>query len=456
MSNISARLDRLPITSLHRIALAALAFGFFFELGDLNSFAFAAPAIIRVWHIPVRDVALITSASFGGMFLGGVGGGRFADRIGRKRGFIGAVLVYAVFSLLNALSWNVATLAIFRFLTGVGLGGMTVIANTYVSEVFPAAKRGRYLGFAVTVGLIGIPATAWVARFVVPLADWGWRLVFVWGALGVFAIPIAARMAESPRWLQRRGEQERAEAETRRLEVVAEAEHGRLPAPTEAPDAELLPAASLRHLLTPRQFGRTFMLVVVWIFQTWGFNGFVSWAPTLLVEHGISLIHTLEYASLIAVCNPLGALIAANLVDRVERRWFIVVNALVIAVCGVLYGATFDPPLIVVFGGLVVMASQAMAVALYTYTPELFPTDVRSSGMGLTYGVGRLANVVGPLIIGAIFVSSGYLSVFLFTSVCWLFVAATIAIFGISTTGRPLEALTTERKEAMTMNGRKP
>src|SRR5665213_4165645 len=79
MSNISARLDRLPITSLHRIALAALAFGFFFELGDLNSFAFAAPAIIRVWHIPVRDVALITSASFGGMFLGGVGGGRFAD-----------------------------------------------------------------------------------------------------------------------------------------------------------------------------------------------------------------------------------------------------------------------------------------------------------------------------------------------------------------------------------------
>jgi putative MFS transporter len=85
--------------------------------------------------------------------------------------------------VLNALSWDVITLALFRFLTGVGLSAMTIIANTYVSEFFPAHVRGKYMGRIVTIGLIGIPATAFVARWLVRLATWGWRLVFIWGVL---------------------------------------------------------------------------------------------------------------------------------------------------------------------------------------------------------------------------------------------------------------------------------
>jgi putative MFS transporter len=125
----------------------------------------------------------------------------------------------------------------------------------------------------------------------------------------------------------------------------------------------------------------------------------------------------------------------------VERRWFIVVDACIIAACGVLYGATVNPVMIVTFGALVVMTTQAMAVALYTYTPELFVTDLRSSGMGLTYGVGRLANIFGPFIIGGLFAASGYLSVFVFISACWLAVGAIVAARGLSTTGRSLDEL---------------
>ena len=97
LSNLSARLDRLPITAAHRWAIAALAFAYFFELADLNTFSFAAPGVMKAWGIPVSAVALITSASFGGMFLGAVSGGRVADAIGRKPGFIAAIAVYAVF-----------------------------------------------------------------------------------------------------------------------------------------------------------------------------------------------------------------------------------------------------------------------------------------------------------------------------------------------------------------------
>ena len=105
-SSISARLERLPMTSVHRTVFLALSFAYFFELGDLNTFAYAAPAVIKEWGISVDTVALITSASFGGMFLGAVFGGVVADRIGRKRGMIWSLLLYAGFSLVNALAWE--------------------------------------------------------------------------------------------------------------------------------------------------------------------------------------------------------------------------------------------------------------------------------------------------------------------------------------------------------------
>lgn len=163
MNNLSQRMDQLPITHLHRIAITALAFAYFFELADLNTFAYAAPGIIGAWHIPVHAVALITATSFGGMFIGGTFGGIIAHRIGRKPAFILSILIYTIFSLLNAASWNVISLAVFRFLTGIGLSGMTVVANVYISEFFPARVRGKYLSMIFTLGLIGIPATAWIA-----------------------------------------------------------------------------------------------------------------------------------------------------------------------------------------------------------------------------------------------------------------------------------------------------
>src|SRR5580693_7285611 len=116
--NVRGRLDRLPFTSIHRLTVVALAFAYFFELGDLNTFSFAAPALISQWHISVSVIAAITSMSFGGMFLGATVGGWVADRIGRKRALMYSVALYTLFSLLNACAWNVVSLAMLRFVTG--------------------------------------------------------------------------------------------------------------------------------------------------------------------------------------------------------------------------------------------------------------------------------------------------------------------------------------------------
>jgi MFS transporter, putative metabolite:H+ symporter len=438
--DLSQRLDRLPITAAHRLAAVALAFAYFFELADLNTFSYAAPGIVGAWGIPVGDVAFITATSFGGMFIGGTFGGMLADRIGRKRAFILSILVYATFSLLNGISWDVLSLAAFRFLTGIGLSAMTVTANVYISELFPARLRGRYMSTIFTIGLVGIPATSWVAYFAVPATSWGWRLVFVWGALGMLALPLALRLTESPRWLASKGRHDEALRAVEALERMAGTEPPPRTAATSAPTAPA-PRQSYGALFDAQHRLRTLSLSLVWIFQTMGFYGFVAWVPTLLVQHGFTITKSLEYSSLIAICNPVGAIVAMQLIERVERKWLITVDAILIAVVGVAYGLAPSPLFIVIFGMAVIVTLQLMNAALYTYTPEAYPTDLRSAGTGLCYGLGRLANVAGPFIISMLYLNTGYLSVFVFISGCWLVVAAVVAAVGPRTTGRALEAV---------------
>src|SRR6185295_17650553 len=182
VSSVAARLDRLPISAFHRRMVYLLGYVFFFELGDLNSFGFAAPAVREAWHLSIATIGRITSASFVGMFVGATTAGWLSDRLGRKRALVITTVWYSAFSLLNAFAWDVTSLAVARLLTGVGLSAMTVVAMTYISEMFPAGRRGTYQAWIMTIGLCGIPVTAYVARFLIPAAPWGWRAVFIWGS----------------------------------------------------------------------------------------------------------------------------------------------------------------------------------------------------------------------------------------------------------------------------------
>lgn len=133
-----------------------------------------------------------------------------------------------------------------------------------------------------------------------------------------------------------------------------------------------------------------------------------------------------------------GAVIAALISDRWERKWWLTLVSLLIAACGLAYGLTFRANMIVVFGFLVAMFLQTFAPLLYAYTAECYPTEIRNSGAGLTYGIGRLANVFGPLVVVFVFSHYGYASVFIYIAACWLLVAIAVGIFGPRTKGQAL------------------
>lgn len=432
-----ARLDRLPITSFHRQIIWLLSFVFFFELGSINTFAFAAPAILKAWHLSISTISFIVSATFFGMFVGAMVGGWFSDRLGRKKALILTASWFAGFSLLNAFVIGPIGLFVTRFLTGVGLSSMTVVGITYISEMFPASRRGAYQSWIMMIGLFGIPATAYVARYSIPAAPWGWRLVFVWGSLALLFPLFSSRLEESPRWYENHGRFAEADAVLDRIEAGARAEVGELPPVSDG--VHVVPRKTrFADVVRKKNLPRTFILVLAWIGQTLGLFGFTSWVPTLLVAHGFSLVHSLAWSSVMALAAVPGAGLAALVAEHWERKWWITISALLIAACGMIYGMTFQTIAIIVFGFLVEMFLHAFAPLLYAYTSECFPTEIRNSGVGLTYGCGRLANGFGPLVVALLYNRYGYLSVFIYITACWLLVAVAVGLFGPRTTGRIL------------------
>lgn len=197
-SNALNRLDRLPVSRFHKVTLLAVAFAYFFEFADINSFATTAPKLIKLWAITVDQVAYVTSLSFVGMFVGAIVAGSISDRWGRKRALVWTTLFFGVFSFAAAFSWDLVSLGVFRVLTSAGLSAMTVVGVVYISEMYPSAIRGKYQAYAIVIGICGTPVTNLIASAVVPLNDWSWRLVYIWGSLGILLVLFTRHLKESP------------------------------------------------------------------------------------------------------------------------------------------------------------------------------------------------------------------------------------------------------------------
>jgi MFS transporter, putative metabolite:H+ symporter len=448
-SNAANRLDRLPISRLHKIMLAAVSFAYFFEFADINTFATTVPKLVKLWGVTVTQIAYVTSASFIGMFFGSLIGGWIADRWGRKNALTITTVWFAIFSFVSVFSWDVVSLGVLRVLTSAGLAAMTVVAVIYINEMYPAAVRGKYQAYAIVIGICGTPATNLIASFVVPLNDWSWRLVYLWGSLGFVFLLFVRYLNESPRWLESKGRYADADAVLTDIETRVAATEGPLPTPADAVATPPTRKAQLRSLLQKKYFVPTLVLSVLWVTQTIGFFGYSSWAPTLLAQEGMSVEKSIFFVALTTVGGPLGCLLASQLTDRFERKWLLVIAGAVIAVSGLLYGLTFNPIMIVGFGFVVNLFERGYTALAYAYSPEVFDTQTRSLGTSVSYGLGRLSNAAGPLIIAALYNGSGYRSVFVFIAGTWLFGAIVLAVFG-PRTRRALELPFAEAKSTPT------
>jgi putative MFS transporter len=370
--------------------------------------------------------------------------GFLADRFGRRRVFVISLIWYTAANVGVALQNDAFGLNLWRFVSGVGLGVEMVTIGAYLSELAPKHMRGKAFACSQAIGFCCVPVASLLAYLLVPAEPFGvagWRWVVLIGALAAALLGfLRFSLPESPRWLARHGRLAEADAALSGIEARVAAEYGR-PLPPPGPAEELSSASGFADLWVSPTRDRVIMMSVFNIFQTVGFYGFQNWAPSLLVNQGVEITKSLGYTTLIALAAPIGPLVGFFLGDKIERKFVIVAAAGVILVCGLIFGATRQPAVIIAMGLGLQLSNNMMSYSFHAYQQELFPTGIRARAAGFVYSWSRLSVIFSSFIIAYLLQNFGANGVFVFIAGAMVVVMATIGLFGPRVSNVALERI---------------
>lgn len=448
---IGARIDRLPGTRSVWVLVGLLSLAGFFELFDLFQIAYLSPGLIREGVFAsggdglfgMSDQAAFAASTFLGLFLGASVLTFFADRFGRRAVFTWALVGYTVATVMMGLQHSASGVIAWRLLVGLGLGVELVTIDTYLSELMPRRLRSRAFAFAFFLQFLSVPVLALMAWWLVPraplgVAGWRW-IVYASGSFALLVWWLRRRLPESPRWLARKGQLDRAEAILQSLEVRCAHELGRaLPAP-EVHRLDTAATTRFADLWRPPYRRRCLMLIVFNIFQAIGFFGFGNWLPALLASQGASATHSLAYAFAIALAYPLAPLVLARWAGLADHKWQVVGTSLSTVVFGLLFAQLTHGFALIICGALITFGNAWMTFAFHAYQAELFPTALRARAVGFCYAFSRLSTAVSSPVIGLLLTRFGSGAVLAFIAASMLIVAAVIGLFGPPTHQRALE-----------------
>lgn len=389
-----------------RRAFVAASLGWMLDSFDVMLYAIVLAELLRD---PTLQLTASVAGQLGSLTLlaaavGGVAFGVIADRIGRKRALMAAVLIYSIFTAACGLAQTVAQLAVFRILLGFGMGGEWATGVALVSETFPAKHRGKALAFVQSSWAIGYGLAAVVNLIVMPL--WGWRGVFFVGVLpALFTIWIRQRLEEPELW--RRSDS---------------SQRGRI-----------------SSLFAPG-IARTTIFIMLMnactLFGWWGLN---LWVPAYLnlapERGGIGLSSSTMSWFVIAmqVGMWLGYVSFGFIADAVGRKRTYVTFVTTAAVLLPLYGILREPMALLFLGPLVAFFGTGYYSGFGAVIAELYPTSIRATAAGVCYNVGRIASAAAPFVVGSMAAERGFGAAFTVTGVAFLLAA--VAWVGIPETG---------------------
>ena len=396
MVNVTRLIDDMPVGRLQILVFVLCAAVNLLDGMDTQSIGVAAPFIAAEMGLKLAEFGPIFSAALLGAALGAIGFGAVADRVGRKPLLLVALLIIGAFTVLTAMAPSKPALIGLRFLAGVGLGGATPCFIALTSEYAPARSRAMW----VTLMWAGFPLGAMIGAFSNSLLipAFGWRAIFYFGGgLPVLlALVLLAALPESLKFLTvHPGRHDAARRVLRRLGMPAP-EGARLVA-----DDDRLPGLSLRHVFAE---GRAAGTLLLWVPFFMGFGILtvgVLWTPSLLRMNGIPPAAT----AFVVAFQGLGALFGQGCSGKLVDRFGVLATMIpgfvlgAAATAGLGYGAASVPlaAMFILFQGLFIGLGTGGAIAL---AAMLYPTAIRSTGVGLGMAMGRFGQVAGPLLAG--------------------------------------------------------
>jgi MFS family permease len=460
-TNVPNRLDRLPWSRFHWLVIIALGIAWILDglevtiVGSLSGALSESPTL----HLSGQEVGLAASA----YLIGAVGGSLFfgwlTDWLGRKKLFTMTVLLYVVATIACGLSWNFWSFALFRLLTGAGIGGEYAAVNATIQEMIPARRRG-FTDLVVNGSFwLGAAAGAMGAYVVLDPAimppEIGWRAAFIiGGVLGFIVLLLRRFLPESPRWLMTHGYPEEAEKVVGQIEARIERETGR-PLPP-------IPSGTLRLRTDVHSWFKVGAkaLVTTYRRQTWlggtlmaaqafCYNAvFFTYALILTRFYNVPSGNIGLFMLPFAIGNFLGPLLLGRLFDTIGRRIMITATYGLSGVLMILTGWLFTLGLLdavqqTIAWTIIFFVASAAASSAYLTVGESFPLEVRAIAIALFYAFGTgLGGVAGPALFGALIDTGSRVSIFfgyLLGGVLMIVAAVVAGMLAANAERKPLE-----------------
>ena len=397
---ISERLGNLPLGKFHWRLLLVMCLGWAFDSMDTGIISFVLPKLMATWKLSTTQVGFIGSMGLVGMALGAMLAGSVADKIGRKKVFAATLVIYSLGTGACGLSWNYESLLFFRFIVGFGLGGQLPVAVTLMSEYAPTKDRGRLIVLLESAWAFGWLAASIISYLVIP--KYGWEIAFYIGAIPALYVFYLWRIVpESALFLMRKGKFDEAHDIVTKIEIEMGVEPGPRPSLAQIETAASSEGFRFMQLFSPKYIKRTICLWILWFGIVFSYYGIFLWLPTILVQAGHDMVKSFGFVLWMTVAQIPGYFVAAALVDRIGRKPTMAGFLLLCAFTAYMFGNSTTSTEIYLWGCLMSFSNLGAWGVLYTYSPELYPTEARSTGVGMAAAFGRIGGILAPMVVGS-------------------------------------------------------
>jgi putative MFS transporter len=386
------------------------------------SIGFTAPSIAKTFGIPVPTALQSGTTFFVGMLIGAFVFGRLADRIGRRPVLMMAVVIDAICGIASSFAPDFQWLLVLRFLTGIGVGGTLPVDYTMMAEFLPSDRRGRWLVLLESFWAVGTILLAVLALIAVSHGDAAWRLIFlVTGIPALVGVVLRFFVPESPLYLNKSGRSAEARAVLQRVATA-----NRVSVEIGALEPQKMERKSILALFATGFRRRSISLLVAWALISIAYYGVFVYLPVKLAGQGFGFMRGQVFLILLALVQLPGFALAAHGVERWGRKPTLIGFLLLSAAGCMLYSLGQSQALVV--GSTLLMSFSLLGTwgALYAFTPEVYPTDLRASGMGTAGAMARFGGLFAPAIVAPVMATHFTLALVLLSS--FLAVAA-LAIY---------------------------
>ncbi|EQB94154.1 hypothetical protein GA8_18660 [Geobacillus sp. A8] len=429
-TNVISTSNKTIPAKLTYLVLGICFFGIAAEGYDLGIYGAVLPKLLesQQWGLTPAQAGAIGSYALIGMLIGAVVVGTITDLIGRKWTFIWSLGLFSVTMALSAMSTSAEMFGVFRFIGGVGLGGIIPTASALTIEYSP--KHRRSLNYAIMFSGYAVGTVVAALLSMVLIDELGWRAMFWVGALPILSIPFITRhLPESVSFLMTHNRVKEAEDICKRYQIDFPEDNALKEEPEKQNYTNLL--YGLKALFSKRFAVSTLLFWITYVMSFYLVYGLNTWLPQIMRQLGHSLGSSLSFLLILNLTAAIGVILGGAIADKWGSK-IIVSLSYFLGALGMWLVTMIKSDFIAYFCiGMAGIGSIASTQLLHAYLTKYFPPTIRATALGWGLGIGRIGAISGPILVG-LFISMGFNELFSFYTFVIAGVIAAIATFFVS------------------------